>query len=305
MRITLGMINDSARVNLQDSAARMFEAQNRASTGKRLRRPSDDVPGIGRSLNIRSELASMEQFSRNSAVANNLLSVTEYALSSMISRIQQMRSLAVNAANSSLSLEAREAIATQIDQIAQDLKSTANTQYLGRHIFSGSLTRTEAIAGNPLGSPPCVFQGDGEDFLIQIAPLTYVTANITADKVFNMNGVVDASAPDMFSTIESLAAAVRAGDVDTVSDLIGEVDVHLANVASLRSRVGGRINRLQAASAALTDSKLKIQDLLSATEDTDLAEAILDLQTRQNVYQAAVGVASRVMEMSLVNLWGR
>lgn len=303
MRVTLGMLTNGVRANLMQSAEQLLEAQDQASSGKRIHRPSDDVPGVGRAISLRSALSSIDQFDRNSGVASNLLSVTEDSLTSMVNNLQRVLQLNFKGASDGLNQNAMDGIVTELDGIETELKSSGNTQYLGRYVFSGSLTDAEAIVANPAGAPPYNYQGDDSAFQIQVAPGVYVPANITGDVVFNMGGAASPGIPDMFSTLESLKAKVRAGDVDGVSDLIAEVKQHLGNVSAIRSQVGGRINRLESANQTLQDSKLKVQDLLSKTEDADTAVAIIDLQTRQNAYQAALSVASRILDMSLANTW--
>ncbi|MHB1190775.1 MAG: flagellin, partial [Armatimonadota bacterium] len=76
---------------------------------------------------------------------------------------------------------------------------------------------------------------------------------------------------------------------------------NLNNVIAVRSQMGGRLNRLESTNNMLLDLKLSMSNLLSETEDADLAEAILDLRTQENVYQAAAATAGRVLDISLVN----
>ena len=303
MRITLGMMTGRIRANLAADTQRLIEAQDRASSGKRIHRPSDDVPGVGRAISLRSVLASVDQFDRNSNIAGNLLSVTNDALNSVVTRLQDVRRLALTAASSSINNEARVAIAAQLDTIGVELQSVANTQYLGRYVFSGSLSNTEAVVPNGAGSPPYIFQGDNAGFDIQVAPGTSATANVTADMILNMGGVAVPASPDVFSTLQALKNNILAGDVDAVSGQLAEIDAELGNVVAVRSQIGGRIRRLESTNEALLDSKLKIMDLLSKTEDADLVEAMLDLRTRENVYQAALGAAARIMDISLANMW--
>ena len=50
--------------------------------------------------------------------------------------------LLIQGATDSAGPAARGAIATEIDQLVDSLKSTANSQYAGRYLFSGSKTLT-------------------------------------------------------------------------------------------------------------------------------------------------------------------
>jgi flagellar hook-associated protein 3 FlgL len=293
MRITLGMITNGIRNSINENAQSLLDAQNRASSGKRIQRPSDDVPGTGRSLGLRSALSAIDQFDRNSATAKGVLSATSDALTGIANSLQKVRALQMTNGTSALNSEGRTLIASQLKDIEADLANIANTKYLGRYLFSGNLTDTQAVTVDGAGA--YVYQGDAANFSIQIAPGVQVVANTTADQVLNMGGVARAGVPDVFQTIESLRTQVLAGNVQAVSDKLADVDELLANVTGIRSQLGGRINRLDSSTTALQDTKLKLTERLSSTEDVDIAESIVDLQTRQNVYQAALGVAGKIL----------
>jgi hypothetical protein len=86
-----------------------------------------------------------------------------------------------------------------------------------------------------------------------------------------------------------------------ISDQIADIDANLANVTSWNSQIGAHMNQLSANAEALADSKTNFTELLSQTEDADITDAIVQLQTRQNVYQAAIATASKILNISLAN----
>jgi flagellar hook-associated protein 3 FlgL len=303
MRVTLGMITDGVRINLQRNAEELLQSQNQASSGKRIQRPSDDVPGTGRAMSLRATLSSTDQYDRNSGIAKNLLTATSGALQTMDDDLQDAYVKAAQAANGAQTPEALSAIATQLTEIEKNLQGAANTQYLNRYIFSGSLSSTQPVVPNAGVGSPYVFQGDNSDFDIQVAPATSITANITADKVLNIGGAANPDKPDVFTTLEAIRQKVLAGDVDGVSAQLTDLKWHLNNVIGLNAQVGSRLNRLESANQSLQTSKTNVQELLSNTEDADTANSIIDLQTRQNLYQSALGVASKILNMSLADYW--
>ncbi len=301
MRITLGMLTDRVRTNLLASSERLMEAHEVASSGKRIQRPSDDIAGTSRSITLRSALASIEQFDRNAGLASSHLAMTSSALDTVVSALQEVRLRALEAANSIMTDEAWTATATQLDRITQDIVGAANTQHLERYIFSGSLSDTKPIIENVAGPPPYIYQGDGEQFSIRVGPETSIPVSVTGDMVFNMGGAAVPTSPDVFSTIEALKEKVLARDVTGISDQIADIDANMNNVIAIRSQVGARLNRLETSNDMLLDSKLDVAGLLSQTEDADLAEAIVELRTRENVYEAAIATASRILEISLAD----
>ncbi|MNE58661.1 flagellar hook-associated protein FlgL [compost metagenome] len=51
----------------------------------------------------------------------------------------------------------------------------------------------------------------------------------------------------------------------------------------------------------ILDEQVGLEKLRSETGDVDMASAIIDLQTKQNVLQAALSTGANIMQMSLVD----
>jgi flagellar hook-associated protein 3 FlgL len=301
MRITLGMMNGRIKSNLMQSAEEMLRAQDVASTGKRITRPSDDIPGTGRVMNLNSALAEMDQFARNTEIASAQLGAASGALSNIVSAMQEVRKLALQGANPALTDEARSGIASQLDRISGELAGAGNTQHLNRYIFSGSLSNVKPFEESTSGSGLYDYNGDQSQFTVQVAPGNFASTTVNGDKVFNMNGAALAGVPDVFTAIQNLKERVTAGDVAAISENMNEIDDNLNNVIAAQSQVGARQSRLTATKENQLDAKQMAEDLLSRTRDADMADAIIELQTKQNVYQAALSTAGRVVQETLVD----
>lgn len=301
MRVTLGMITSQIRSNLSNSAEQLLDAQNRASSGKRINKPSDDVPGVGRSLSLRSTIADMEQLKRNCNVASNYLGITSTTVSSAVKEMQQINSIAVQAANGTLSDETKKTLASQLDGISEQLVALGNTQHLGGYLFAGSTTNTKPIVTNPAGTPPYLFQGNSTQFVLQVNPGSYIPTTVTADMLFNMNSAAVPGSPDVFTMIQTLKDKILNKTPGEISEYSQQVKANLSNVIGIQSQIGARMNRLDSGRSMLETNMTEFKDMLSKTEDADFAEAAIDLQTRQNVYQAAISTASRVMQVSLTD----
>ncbi|MEN6521543.1 MAG: flagellar hook-associated protein FlgL [Armatimonadota bacterium] len=300
MRVTLGMTNDNIKANLTGATSRLLEAQDQASSGKRIDRPSDDVAGIGKSLSLRSTISSIEQYEENSTMANSQLSTVSNTLSSITKTLQSVRSLASQAANSTLNDEALASIKCQLEGISDELKGYANTQYLNKYIFAGSKTTTSPVAETG-GTPAYEYQGNNEQIKVQTAPGAYTTVNVTGDLVFNMGGAAVSDAPDIFTMMDSLISAVDSGDISSISAQLADIDANLNNITGINTQVGARIKRLESNIEALGTSKDTMKSMLSDVEDVDLAEAAINLATLQNCYEVALSVASSVLKTSLAD----
>ncbi len=114
---------------------------------------------------------------------------------------------------------------------------------------------------------------------------------------------------DIFSTLIALRDEMLADDgtrpPDEVSAAISRqiatlVEAHddvLLGVGTL----GARSARLDVSSNRLQDLKLKLQVIRSDLEDIDIAEAVLEMQQRENAFQASLAVGARLGQQTLLN----
>jgi flagellar hook-associated protein 3 FlgL len=65
--------------------------------------------------------------------------------------------------------------------------------------------------------------------------------------------------------------------------------------------VGGRSLRVENKQRVVDALNLNFQETISNLEDADLAELMIDLNTRELSYQAALSAAARIHEMTLLD----
>jgi flagellar hook-associated protein 3 FlgL len=250
-------------------------------------------------MTLRFTLANIQQFQENSEIAESLLKATDAALTGITEGLQKVRTIAVAAANS-LSDEVRSSYLTELDGIKQRLMDLGNTQQADRYIFAGLEIDTKPFTP---GVPPASVQysGDNNQNLIWIQTGTSVESNVPGCRIFNIGGIAMPGSTDTFTLIDNLKANIMAGDTTVVSDQIKEIDDHMSNILSLHGEVGARSQRVEINAQVLMASYEQMSELLSVTEDIDMPSAVINLKTHENVYNAALIVTSRVMELSLVN----
>jgi flagellar hook-associated protein 3 FlgL len=72
-------------------------------------------------------------------------------------------------------------------------------------------------------------------------------------------------------------------------------------MSTMQSNVGSRAKRVEQADVAAGDADLTLRTRLSEIENTDLAQATVDLKLQEVAYQAALATTARVMQPSLVD----
>ena len=83
--------------------------------------------------------------------------------------------------------------------------------------------------------------------------------------------------------------------------MIDTMDKHSDQILAVRADIGAKVNRLDLVTSRLQDNSLNITDLLSKTEDVDMAQAATNLSTQQSVYQASLQIGAKVLLPTLLD----
>jgi flagellar hook-associated protein 3 FlgL len=112
----------------------------------------------------------------------------------------------------------------------------------------------------------------------------------------------DVQQGDLFALLEDLVPAIEQGAVEGLSDsFLPRLDVAMDDVLSARATCGALRRRYETALSRLKDDNLAMTELESGIMDVDIAEAAVEFQTAQTVYQATLATISKVMQPTLVD----
>ena len=212
-----------------------------------------------------------------------------------------MRDTALEAANTSPAPEARDALAALVENSMALLLDMGNTQRIaGIYMFAGYRS-TQAPFVRTAGSPPVDYVGDSGQSQVEIGAGIGVTVNITGDRLYNMGGAADPGLDDLFTTLETLRTEILAGDPNAVSARITDIDAQLQRILGMRGEAGARLRQVEFMADRMADTRLMLSKLLSQTEDVDMAQAIIDLQSRENLYEATAAVAAGIQALRLLD----
>jgi flagellar hook-associated protein 3 FlgL len=99
MRITSKMMTGSIAENLYRQAEQILKSQKAVATGKRIQRVSDDPVGMGKVLDYRRSLASIEQYQQNVAQGKMRLEMNETILEDVTGLLNSAVNVAVEASS--------------------------------------------------------------------------------------------------------------------------------------------------------------------------------------------------------------
>jgi len=289
-RVTQNMAVKQSLAAIAANAARLAESQEQMTTGRRLNRPSDSPADAAAAMRTRGELAAQKQHARNAEDGLGWLNQTDGALGSMITQVRRARELALQGANGgALGQQARDALATEVEQLRASLISVANTQYVGRPVFGGITAGGAAYDGSGawVGSAHPVHRTIGAGVQVQV--------NVDGPDVFGPDGA------SLFDDLGALAADLRAGDDAGIRAGIDALAGRLEALATAQAEVGTRAKRVETALTAATDNELALATRLSDLEDADLIKAAIDVKLGEVAYQAALAGSARVLSVSLMD----
>ena len=289
MRVTNRSIFESIRFNLGNISEELSNANEIASTGKRINSLSDDPVGLTQSLSIQSSLANIEQMQRNISYGNSWLNASESALTSVDNILSDTKALCVQMASGTTGADQRSAAAETVQNNLEEIVSLANSDMDGNYIFSGSKTDTEPFFDQEDGT--YTYSGDNNPFTIKISKSASIEIGSDGQAVFGT----------VFTTLVDLKTALQNNDVSGIQDAIGKLDANFDDISGKISDIGSKMDRMQIKSNIFQDLNLSNTERLSNIEDADMAEAIMNVSAAQLTYQAALSSSAKVMSLTLVD----
>jgi flagellar hook-associated protein 3 FlgL len=311
MRITTSMVQRNILADLNNISAKLTRTQMKAASNKEISRPSDDPFGTTQAMALRQSLAMNRQYQSNVEDAIGWQDATEQALIDITESVQDARRLIVQGANDSADQTSRDAIASELEQIIEGIKQSANTNYRGSFLFSGTETsqRSYPPTSDPYVPTDDAFQGDeaGWDPAIpgiirEIGPNVQMSINVVGRDIL---GDGPGSVPPDNKLLHVLRDAVqhlRDGDGPSLRTTdLERLDENFDHLLEVRAANGAKTNRLEAALGRLSQLEESVLGQLSETEDADIAQTLIDLNSQTAAYQAALRAGASIIQSSLMD----
>lgn len=299
MRMTNNMLISNMMGNLSTNLVKTSKYQTQLATGKKIEIPSDDPIVAAKSLKLRTDVAEIAQYKRNTDDATSWMEVTESTIGQMGDVQQRFRELVVQASNGTNTTEDMQKIASEVEQLKTQMTQLANATYSGRYVFSGYKTDQKLMDenGNFL-----IDVTNAETIRYEIGIGDDVEVNVAGSDLFHGGAnAVTGTQSTFIATFDQALTAMNAGDNNALSALLTAVDSDQNNLLRVQSALGARMNRVELSANRLEDDNVGFTSLMSKNEDVDIAEAIMNLKNETNVYQASLSTSAKVIQNSLVD----
>ncbi len=293
IRVTFNTGYRAASEAIADASAEMALRQRQVASGRRLHAPSDDPAAAAAAVTERTELAITEQYRQATDTVTSRLTVLDTVLSQLIDETTAAK-VAVQSGRGSVPAPQRAAAADQILAIRDSMFCTANTQYRGVFVLSGSDSTRAPYTKTAAGVSG--YQGTHAPIEVDIDRQTTVDVALDGDTV--MRG---SDTDDLFTVLESLAAAVRSGDEAALNAGSAALDRAFERMNRALSRVGADTAQVDLQKSQLESRRLASSGRVAALENVDLAEAISAMQQSETAYRAALGAVGQGTRVSLMD----
>lgn len=200
------------------------------SSGFRINRAADDAAGMAISQKMKTQIAGLEQASRNAADGISVIQTAEGALTEVGSMLQRMRELSVQAANGTNTEEDRAAIQAEINQLNEEIQRISDTtEFNTKILLNGNIDRksySDNSSVNIISMSDTVVDKNYSIKVTQEAEKAVITG--TGGTITNVTNVIGTGNG---GTINVNGVDVKIKDTDTIEEAYEKI----RNVCSVNS----------------------------------------------------------------------
>ena len=259
--------------------------------------------GMGKVLDYRKTISSIDQYQNNIVSAKSRSEFTVTLLENLQDLLSQAKEVAVTYSGGELDPALKESTLQQVEGIYDQVMEIANTKYGDVYLFAGHQADARPFTADT--DYNATYNGDGGKINVIVGEGAQIRINLTGNEVFT--GTAVASGTNVFEDLKALKEALEAVPFDptAVSNLEQKLAKGVDQVESAAARQSITYKRLETTESHWDKFKNSVLDLLSRTEDVDLATAIVDLQTQETAYETSLAAASKMLnKKSLIDFLG-
>lgn len=173
MRISSQTLGEQFLASIDQLQSALSNSEQQISTGLAFQDAGQNPIAATEAVTLTSTLAQITQYASNANLVQSRLSIEDSTLGSVSDLLSSVRSLAVQAGNSTLSASDRASLATEVSQKLQSLLQLANTQDgSGQYLFAGTATTAQPFVQDSSGA--VAYQGNSGTRQIQIGSARFV-----------------------------------------------------------------------------------------------------------------------------------
>lgn len=296
MRVTNRMLANNFLTDMTTNLNNLQTLQQQLTSGKEIRRPSDDPLRVARAMQLHSEIGINKQYNENIKDTLSWLEQTDTALGQLGDQSQRIRELLVSAGNVAYGTDERKKINDEIKEIIGQMSQTLNASFDGRYVFGGTrgtakpvnvikgpmVTKPQKTSKSPDGSGDAKVTvtekfdpKENTDYTVEIKKEVGKKAEVTF-KESGKDTTIDATKVDKWELEDGISLEV---DKDGKMSFIKDGETATFDKAGTKANFKNGIE----VSIDATNSKITVTDGKDAAETTDYTYTITGTTTVEKV----------------------
>ena len=311
MRVTNRMLTNNFLTDMTTNLNNLQKIQQQLTSGKEIRRPSDNPLKVARAMQLHSEISANKQYNENIKDTLSWLEQTDTALGQLGDQFQRVRELLVSAGDPAYGKDERKKINDEIKEKIGQMSQTLNSSFDGRYIFGGTRGTSKPVnikdgklvyadrLGDEISSAEEIMK---EKLVTEVSQGVRVEYNINATDVIEFKDG-EGNPQNLRKILEDIVDHLDSdGDIKEITtDDLESIDLVMDNILKLRSQVGAKGNRMESALEKNKEENFNLKEILSKTEDVDMVEKTMEFAVAITVYMASLQTSARVLQPTLMD----
>ncbi len=310
-RVSTYQLNKAFSNQLSNTQSKFNKLAEQIGTGVRVSSMSDDPVAAGSIIKVNKQMTDIETYLSNIESADIELSQVDSTLKSINDQLEKAHDIAMQVSNGTMGADELQAYQNELDAIIDNVKKLTNTQYNDKYLFAGTRTTTIPYTENDEG---LIYKGNNENRSVLIGDnktktINYIGKELFGEAVYTTdeegNRIFDASqSSGAFGALYQLKEAIKNPeniDETAVKSAMGGLDTSIDTITGAKTRAGAIGESLEDMKTAYANDSLRLTELRSNLQDTDLPSAISNWYSVYQAMQASYSMMSQTMNVSLLN----
>ncbi|MCE3011066.1 MAG: flagellin FliC [Proteobacteria bacterium] len=273
MRISTNVSSLNAQRTLVNSQREIQKTFAQLSSGSRITKAADDAAGLGISENLKSQIRSLSQATRNANDGISMVQVAEGGMTEVSNILTRMRELGIQASSDTVGDRERGYINSEVQQLAQEVERIARTTRFGR---------------------TNLLDGSGQNFQIQVG----INNDNFEDRISFDSSVLNTTAENLdVASLDFTSKDGAQGALETLDDAQAKIASYRANLGALQNRFQSTVDNLGVQHEMLSAANSRVRDADVAQSAAESARNNVLLQASTSVLSQANQIPSLALKM--------
>ena len=253
----------------------------RLSSGLRINTAADDSAGLAISENMRGQIRSMNQASKNANDGISLIQTAEGSLNETSAILVRMRELATQSATGTVGSTERSYIQGEMNKLSSEIDRIAqSTEFNGQHLLNGTLSGGAAKINTMTFQIGARNNTNNDTIDLNVTDTSTKAIFLNKTDTVTLNNV---STTGVLNVSDQTSAQKA---LDTLDSAIISISKERSNLGATQNRLQSTLNNLQVAVENTSASESRIRDVDVASETA--------IMTRNNILtQAGTSILSQ------------